>query len=627
MKKIAKWLVSGAALVMSLGLTASAACATNGVNGADGANGSDGKSAYQIAVDNGFTGTEAEWLESLKGSDGTDGVDGSKWFTGRGLPADNTVNGAKEGDFYVNVNTNTVYKLEKSGENLVWTLLVNVNEQHNVSVWDGKIPGWQAPNLSEAEIIANRPVSYVVDENAKTVDLYNAEAFAWFAYRSVIGVVGYEGYTVTLHCDVDLNNNMWVPIGLGARSNAPGVAFKGVFDGNGHTIYNLDSSKYYSAIKYDYYTDYKTNETTAEKGYYIDYANATVEVDIPLLVPDDGEIPYGLFATTCDATIKNLNVEGVRIDMPAKAIEGALVAGKNYSLLFDSVSALVGYAHGNLTLENCSVGSPDGGDYIKNVSCGAGLVGRAYAGSGDAAKEAPYGSIIVRNCNNYVDITGLAKTGGLLANGNDKAGGIMSFPRYYSKFEVTGCNNYGAVRGHIAGGIVGTRQGDGFVDSPSKILDCNNYGTISADWYAGGIIGYRTVADKGSNASYVISGCVNYGEFDTSYGDSTCGTIAGYFKVTSAQAAIINCLNFGSANGLKRFGGVIGSLVFNASATGSLAVAHCINNGNIVTADGLSTTTKDGCFSSLNLGGNTEADVLVIDSFINLGKVLTKTAE
>lgn len=37
----------------------------------------DGKSAYQIAVDNGFEGTEAEWLESLKGSDGSDGADGS----------------------------------------------------------------------------------------------------------------------------------------------------------------------------------------------------------------------------------------------------------------------------------------------------------------------------------------------------------------------------------------------------------------------------------------------------------------------------------------------------------------------------------------------------------------------
>ena len=36
--------------------------------------GVNGKSAYQIAVDNGFIGTEAEWLASLRGADGKDGM-------------------------------------------------------------------------------------------------------------------------------------------------------------------------------------------------------------------------------------------------------------------------------------------------------------------------------------------------------------------------------------------------------------------------------------------------------------------------------------------------------------------------------------------------------------------------
>ena len=35
-----------------------------------GANGKDGRSAYEIAIENGFVGTAAEWLESLKGRDG-----------------------------------------------------------------------------------------------------------------------------------------------------------------------------------------------------------------------------------------------------------------------------------------------------------------------------------------------------------------------------------------------------------------------------------------------------------------------------------------------------------------------------------------------------------------------------
>ena len=46
----------------------------NGTNGLNGTNGQDGKSAYEIAVEQGFVGTEDEWLASLKGQDGRDGI-------------------------------------------------------------------------------------------------------------------------------------------------------------------------------------------------------------------------------------------------------------------------------------------------------------------------------------------------------------------------------------------------------------------------------------------------------------------------------------------------------------------------------------------------------------------------
>ena len=42
----------------------------NGELGGGGGSGTDGKSAYEIAVDNGFVGTETEWLESLNGKQG-----------------------------------------------------------------------------------------------------------------------------------------------------------------------------------------------------------------------------------------------------------------------------------------------------------------------------------------------------------------------------------------------------------------------------------------------------------------------------------------------------------------------------------------------------------------------------
>lgn len=60
--------------------------------------GKNGKSAYEIAVEHGFVGTEAEWLESLKGVDGKDGVNGKDGCDGRngvdGLPGKDGKNGA-----------------------------------------------------------------------------------------------------------------------------------------------------------------------------------------------------------------------------------------------------------------------------------------------------------------------------------------------------------------------------------------------------------------------------------------------------------------------------------------------------------------------------------------------------
>ena len=62
-----------------------------------GANGKDGRSAYEIAIENGFVGTVAEWLKSLKGKDGIDGKDGLPGKDGKdgadGLPGKDGTNG------------------------------------------------------------------------------------------------------------------------------------------------------------------------------------------------------------------------------------------------------------------------------------------------------------------------------------------------------------------------------------------------------------------------------------------------------------------------------------------------------------------------------------------------------
>lgn len=76
-----------------------------GGDGEPGSDGKDGLSAYEVAVANGFVGSEAEWLLSLKGTDGipgTDGKDGAPGADGaigaigpQGLPGEKGETGAQ----------------------------------------------------------------------------------------------------------------------------------------------------------------------------------------------------------------------------------------------------------------------------------------------------------------------------------------------------------------------------------------------------------------------------------------------------------------------------------------------------------------------------------------------------
>lgn len=76
-------------------------------SGGSGTPGKDGKSAYEIAVENGFEGTEEEWLASLKGSDGQNGQDGEDGFSP--TVAEN------------NDNSESLYKLDISTKNSTFT--------------------------------------------------------------------------------------------------------------------------------------------------------------------------------------------------------------------------------------------------------------------------------------------------------------------------------------------------------------------------------------------------------------------------------------------------------------------------------------------------------------------------
>lgn len=70
-----------------------------------------GESAYQVAVDNGFVGTQDDWLDTLIGPAGpSGGYTGTAWWYGEGVPG--TIVGSKVGDFYLDTETGVVYEME-----------------------------------------------------------------------------------------------------------------------------------------------------------------------------------------------------------------------------------------------------------------------------------------------------------------------------------------------------------------------------------------------------------------------------------------------------------------------------------------------------------------------------------
>lgn len=92
-----EWLAS---LKGSTGLSAYQVAKANGFDGTEAEwveslKGADGKSAYQVAVDNGYVGTEAEWLESLKGQNGSDGDPGPEGKSAYEVAVDNGYTGTE----------------------------------------------------------------------------------------------------------------------------------------------------------------------------------------------------------------------------------------------------------------------------------------------------------------------------------------------------------------------------------------------------------------------------------------------------------------------------------------------------------------------------------------------------
>ncbi len=146
----------------------------------------------------------------------------------------------------------------------------------------------------------------------------------------------------------------------------------------------------------------------------------------------------------------------------------------------------------------------------------------------------------------------------------------------------------------------------GAVGSGGTIKNLVVEGTISSNYYAGGIAGYI----YGATIEY----CVNKIDI-TNKGNGNkglTGGIAGY--ASSIQSTVTGCVNMGTISGVEKVGGILGSSYITEGAT----VNKCINIGSIITAGGTTGTGKCG-----GIYGSPETSEDAITNCLNLGSIIS----
>ena len=353
----------------------------------------------------------------------------------------------------------------------------------------------------------------------------------------------------------------WVPIGYSARTTTVTEdtrVFSGTFDGNDKTIYGLDSTGY---------------------------------VPVPESL-DGNEFVYGLFGFLYNATIKNLTLDGVNIDIDRIQTDSG-------ELLGDTVGALAGFALGDVTIDkNTILGQVTGYNAV------AGVVARSYGNS-----------INITDCLSRADVTATdtkeGKAGGIIAiisSGNTSStvsgceaasytdepitisaihvGGILGFSGD-GQVTIDNCTTSNAtvsspapsegVTETFAGGIVGkanltTIQGCYTLDSE-----------ISTVKNAGGVLG----GSGGSSCVININGCLV--QDSTISSENRAGGLAGYLLAKTVDTSGNNyqptlnrtTVSVTSEAGDNYVGGVIGYYA-EGSEKGSFTIEDIIFGDSIV---------------------------------------------
>ncbi len=331
-------------------------------------------------------------------------------------------------------------------------------------------------------------------ENMENFEINDASEFAGLSELVNKGN-SFQGKTITLKQDINLNNNEWIPIGTTGKgvSNGENIVFSGTFDGNNHIVKNVKIVAEHSATG---------EHISMENSYY----------------------NCGLFGKIANANLKNLSIYNVTMQ------NGMM---NNGIRAMQGTGALVGWVSNESTIENIKV---YGNINIRAEYKVGGIIGNISGANINVLNlkiEGEENSVIFgsdlefKNTNNY--------------------GGIVGFSSA-EQLNIKDCTSDITVSGYTSGGIIGCAT-----KNNTTIEDCIVKGTITdpEGSICGGIMGGR-FANVTIKNCYVF-GTVSIGTLETNkyadvlvskYGnDSIINASNNYYAEDKMSDKVFNSLN------------------------------------------------------------------------------------
>lgn len=135
-------------------------------NPPSGGTGADGKSAYEIAVQNGFEGSESEWLDSLQGEDGHTPEKGKDYFTAEDIEAIATAAAEKVSTSTARIGYVTLLADAWNGAESPYSQIVTIDGVTDRTQVD------LTPDVEQLAIFYNKDLTFVTENNNGVVTVY-----------------------------------------------------------------------------------------------------------------------------------------------------------------------------------------------------------------------------------------------------------------------------------------------------------------------------------------------------------------------------------------------------------------------------------------------------------------------